>query len=924
VNNPKQWKFRQSTSAANDVGSASAAAPSLDDSAWADVNLRWKEFPGPNVANHFRKDFAVADLGVELFQVEGIQVSLQYDDTAVMYLNGVEVYRSIRGNLDPDYSPYALGDDIPYDVAVPWGGQEEFYVDVPNVNQTNTCEYNGSGCIHSPYGGPDTPEIPVSLLNENGVNTWSVTTWNESGGGTGDSSFNHTFELLIDESAVPVNPIFINEAMASNDTAYGVQLDADPQLEYPDWFELHNVTNNPVNLLGWTVSDTSASWVFPSVIVPANGFLIVAASDNDRTDTTPLQTNFKLSSLGDALRLTNPEGFVADEYGVLPQQFTDNSYGRPNNSGAPTYLASSTPGETNSVAGNGYVPILRPFANRLYNQGESVAHQVNAFDPDGDSLTYTFTQAPPGLTMSASGLITGTLNQPGTFSSTITVEDADTDSASQVVQWLVFPAVTSTPPIVLNEYNAVADTRELLGGSPVGNGGDWFEFVVVEDNLDLRGTSIEIYDQKGTDDQLRLASTVTFGNDIRLAQARAGTIVTIGEELADDLSFDVVSDWHIHFQVTNEGTGSFFGAPSADAVFNSTRSGQMVLLKNAAGTIVAPLSGETEAWKEAGAGVGGAEVMNLCVSPTADFSLDPIADYQDNGETSTFGQPNTCSYPDPADRGTTITFTQDLSSLRNAVTPSPTATPTAVPTATATPSPTATATPTATPTATATPVPTVTPMPSPTATPESNDADIALTDPFICGVGFFGTITGGTAPYELAYSLSPQLGGAVVELGSFVVSSAGAFASPTGYISPLNGINADFDVSIALTDAMLQQLDKPNLFVADVRSSCATGSASSSPALTYPGPFNGAPRANAIGSSGAQAPSPAPQNPAPQSPVPQNANVADGMLNPPTSSQPPLATTGSDTPLLATVSLILLSMGGALMVASRRKERGDC
>lgn len=66
------------------------------------------------------------------------------------------------------------------------------------------------------------------------MNPWSVTTWNQTVGGSNDSSFNHTFELLIDASAVPANPIFINEAMASNDTAYGVQLDADPQLEYPD------------------------------------------------------------------------------------------------------------------------------------------------------------------------------------------------------------------------------------------------------------------------------------------------------------------------------------------------------------------------------------------------------------------------------------------------------------------------------------------------------------------------------------------------------------------------------------------------------------------------------------------------------------------------------------------------------------------
>ena len=212
VSNPKQWKFLQSTTNANDLGSASAAAVSLDDSSWADVDLRWLEFPGPNVANHFRKDFTLDEIGVELFQVVGIQVSLQYDDTAVMYLNGVEVYRSIRGNLDPNYNPYGLGEDIPRTVNIPYGGQENFYVDIPNINETNTCEYSGPACGASPYGGPNPPAIPVALLNENGVNTWAVTTWNQSGGGSGDSSLNHTFELLIDEDAVPPNSIFINEA----------------------------------------------------------------------------------------------------------------------------------------------------------------------------------------------------------------------------------------------------------------------------------------------------------------------------------------------------------------------------------------------------------------------------------------------------------------------------------------------------------------------------------------------------------------------------------------------------------------------------------------------------------------------------------------------------------------------------------------
>ena len=675
VNIPKTWKFRQSTSAGNDLGSASAADPALDDSAWATRELRWREVPGVEVANHFRKDFTLAEIGVQLFQIDSIQVSLQYDDSAVMYLNGIEVYRSIRGNLDPEYSAYPLSQDIPFDVNVPFGGAEEFYVDIPNVNGTNTCEFAGSTCYLSPYsspygsatGGPNPPAIPVGLLNATGVNTWAVTTWNNSGGGSGDSSLNHTFELRIDENAVPPNPILINEAMASNDTSWLVNIDADPALESPDWFELHNISAEDVNLAGWTISDNVASWVFPSVVVPANGYLMVAASDNNRTDTTPLQTNFKLSSEGDTLKLTNPDGFVADEYGVLPQQFADNSYGRPLNSEteALTYLASSTPGMFNSDAGNGYTPILRTFPNRLYNVGESVSHQVNAFDPDGDTLTFSLVPLPPGLSISTAGLITGTLNQVGTFSSTLTVTDSDTDSASQLVQWLVLPAVTGTPPLILNEYNAVAGDRELLAGSPVGNGGDWFEFVVVEDNLDLRGYVLELYDLKGIDDQLRLAATVEFGTDTRIARAPAGTIITISEENVDDLNFDANTDWHINFQITNTANGAFFAIAGPGQIFNSTRTNSTVVIKNASGTVVAPLSGETEAWDTANGGVSGGEVMNLCVSPTATMSLNPVTDYRDNGSVSSFGLPNTCIYPDPNDPGTQITFNQDLASLRN-------------------------------------------------------------------------------------------------------------------------------------------------------------------------------------------------------------------------------------------------------------------
>jgi len=668
----KTWKFRQSV-AGNDLGSAAAAAPSLDDSTWANVNLRWQTFPGPNVANHFRKDFTLEELGIEPFQVVGIRSSIQYDDTAVMYLNGTEIYRSIRGNLDPDYAQYPPNANIPHDVYIPYGGFEEFFVQIPDSNNTNDCEFSGPSCSDSPYGGPSTPEIPVTLLNDTGVNTFAITTWNRTAGGSNDSSLNHTFELLIDENAIPPNSIFINEVMASNET---VPITINGVVSTPDWFELHNTATNPVNLLNWTVADSEATWTFPSVTVPANGYLLVAANGVDSASSDVLQTNFKIGKTGDTLRLTNADGFVADEILTLPPQFDDTSYGRPNDLGDQAYLAAPTPGTTNSAAGTAFAPVVRPFLNRIYNVGDTIDHQIDAFDPDGSPLSY-FLSAVPGspfppptfLSIDATGRITGTATAAaGTYASRITVTDNGVQPQVVDVEWTVIgPPVGSSSPLVLNEYNAVASVREFIGESATpgnGNGGDWYEFVVVEDNLDLRGYVIQLFDNKG--DQLRRpASTVRFGDDPRIANAPAGTIITISEEQLTDLNFDGVTDWHINFQISPTATGPFF---TGGGTFNSTRVGQAVLVRDAAGNVVVPLSGETEAWDDANGGVSGGEVMSLCTSPTPGFVLDPIADYSDNGAFSSFGQPNTCVIADPQDPNGTVTFEQNLTALRQTAT----------------------------------------------------------------------------------------------------------------------------------------------------------------------------------------------------------------------------------------------------------------
>lgn len=94
----------------------------------------------------------------------------------------------------------------------------------------------------------------------------------------------------------------------------------DEDLQSPGWIELHNETAASVNLAGWHLTDDPAQpsrWTFPSVSVPANGYLVVFASGKDRAvPGAPLHTNFKLNEKGEYLALSNPANEVMS--GFIP------------------------------------------------------------------------------------------------------------------------------------------------------------------------------------------------------------------------------------------------------------------------------------------------------------------------------------------------------------------------------------------------------------------------------------------------------------------------------------------------------------------------------------------------------------------------------------------------------------------------------
>ena len=142
-------------------------------------------------------------------------------------------------------------------------------------------------------------------------------------------------------------PLEISEVMADNATFF-----PDENGLYHDYVEIHNRSNNPVNLEGWYLSDKSEKlmrWAFPSVTLPAGGYLAVHCSGEERkSDPAHLHASFRLSNKGDNVFLTHPSG-VTVSHVKTPVMEADQCYSLLETGWSNQF--SPTPNQPNTQAG---------------------------------------------------------------------------------------------------------------------------------------------------------------------------------------------------------------------------------------------------------------------------------------------------------------------------------------------------------------------------------------------------------------------------------------------------------------------------------------------------------------------------------------------------------------------------------------------
>lgn len=415
-----------------------------------------------------------------------------------------------------------------------------------------------------------------------------------------------------------------------------------------------------------------------------------------------------LGSGGDRVDLYNPTGTLVAtvEFGVASpgQSFVWATDG--------TYLGLSSPGALNSqtaltdgagdvgtdqgspgLAFGSSAPAPPAFVSPTlfyWRQNVDLAfsgYSIAATDPNGDGISFSSPDAPAWLSLTDNGdytvSLSGTPTEFGEVNFTLIATD-DSPSALTTSVPVTIHVYNEASPIILNEFNAVSPSNFLNGGDASddddnlgdpksdvffgriqGNGGNWFELVVVADGspgstLDMREWSIDIHSGGGTE-------TIVLTDDAYWQSVPAGTILTFIDRT--DHSDDITTPTRLNATSQLSSTGFLWSniyvndpfmvdqqASTFGDSFLVDNDDTQLTIRNTLGQPIFGPAGEgvpnedttLNGIPDTGGGVSSREVFKLEANPAlgidplfADAFVNPSSPGRFNdGTSSSFGAPN--------------------------------------------------------------------------------------------------------------------------------------------------------------------------------------------------------------------------------------------------------------------------------------------
>ncbi|MCQ2233772.1 MAG: CotH kinase family protein [Paludibacteraceae bacterium] len=323
----KTSKWSYSYGAAAPVGTWKTA--SFDDSAWEtgagnfgyggesnhDVKLDFgADKNNKPITAYFRSTFNVEDPS----QFEKLVANLIYDDGAVVYINGKEIYRCNLPEGEITDSTLALDYENDAEASI-------------NIKVSDIVKGVNTIAVEMHQNTPTSSDLTF-VLTLKGVGTSSGT---KSSKRVYSSAITDNFSMkavFVEDSEKA--PLHINEICSTNHSEGGY---ADENGNYGDWIEIYNSGDEDINIAGWYISDNSAKptkYQIPTTdmaatTIPAKGHKILWC-DNDIWN-GPNHIDFKLSaSVASKITLSQPNGtstMVIDTMTYPANMPTNTTYG---------------------------------------------------------------------------------------------------------------------------------------------------------------------------------------------------------------------------------------------------------------------------------------------------------------------------------------------------------------------------------------------------------------------------------------------------------------------------------------------------------------------------------------------------------------------------------------------------------------------